>query len=58
MFQCCNAESIGEERSDIGIFLIAGSVIALTMTRNPVDLSEPSDGRCDTKGMALLPAGR
>jgi ACS family glucarate transporter-like MFS transporter len=41
-----------------GFFLIAGSVIALTMTRNPVDLSEPSDGRCDTKATASLPAGR
>ena len=41
-----------------GFFLIAGSVIALTMTRNPVDLSEASDGRRDTKGMASLPTGR
>ena len=40
-----------------GFFLIAGSVIALTMTRNTVDLSEPSDGRRDTKGMASLPTG-
>jgi ACS family glucarate transporter-like MFS transporter len=41
-----------------GFFLIAGSVIALTMTRKPVDLSEASDGRRDTKGMASLPTGR
>jgi MFS family permease len=41
-----------------GFFLIVGSVIALTMTRNPVDLSAPSDGRCDTRGMASLPTGR
>jgi MFS family permease len=41
-----------------GFFLIAGSLIALTMTRNPVDLGEPSDGLSDTKGMASLPAGR
>jgi MFS family permease len=41
-----------------GFFLIAGSVIALTMTRNPVDLSEPSHGRRDTKAMASLPTGR
>jgi MFS family permease len=41
-----------------GFFLIAGSLIALTMTRNPVDLGEPSDGLSETKGMASLPAGR
>jgi MFS family permease len=41
-----------------GFFLIAGSVIALTMTRNPVDLSEPSEGRRDTGVMASLPTGR
>jgi MFS family permease len=41
-----------------GFFLIAGSVIALTMTRKPVDLSEPSEGRRDTKGMVSLPTGR
>src|SRR3984885_6958929 len=41
-----------------GFFLIAGSVIALTMTRNPVDLSEPSDGRRDAKGMASFRTGR
>lgn len=41
-----------------GFFLIAGSVIALTMTRNPVDLSEPSEGCRDTEGMASLPIGR
>jgi MFS family permease len=41
-----------------GFFLIAGSVIALTMTRNPVDLSEPIEGRSDAKGMASLPTGR
>jgi hypothetical protein len=40
-----------------GFFLIAGSVIALTMTRNPVDLGERSDGRCDTTSMASLPTG-
>jgi ACS family glucarate transporter-like MFS transporter len=41
-----------------GFFLLAGSVIALTMTRSPVDLSEPGQGRCDTRGMASMPMGR
>ena len=41
-----------------GFFLTAGAVIALTMTRNPVDLSEPIEGRSDAKGMASLPTGR
>jgi hypothetical protein len=41
-----------------GFFLIAGSVIALTMTRKPVDISQPSECRRHTKGMASLPTGR